>query len=502
MKSSKKSFIIYNIVRFWDFVCRKYGESLLGALISRLVACFKAGILWRFLTHDGPIGTTWGESRFYRALQWCLDLPAGVLARVGKLAPNGVVPPLCRKLCVPLLGVMLLLLLVIPQQYWNNLYSLVMVCGILILYYLSSLSGEKNKLSLKAVGAWPVLFLLVVLLSWFWSDSRALGTRYLAFAFTCAVLVLLLVTVADTEKKLRTILRFGAAGMAVCSIWAVCQRIIGVAPSAALTDLSLNPDMPGRVFSFFENPNSFANLLVFFAPLMLSMAIFSKKNLERLAYLAVFLLCAFALVMTYSRGGWLALAFAIFVLMLFVCPRWVPLVALLCIAALPLLPENILSRLLTIFNFSDSSTYTRGYIYSAMGKLILLNPVFGVGIGADTLRQSVQDAGVYVAQSPFVHGHNLYLQLWAESGIFALIAFFGSLFGTMRKGTRALKLQSVSPLLRGIVVGCISGLSGALLFGITDYAWSYPRIMVLFWFLFALLLAAIRIIEKEAGNNA
>ena len=83
------------------------------------------------------------------------------------------------------------------------------------MYYLSSLSGEKNKLSLKAVGAWPVLFLLVVLLSWFWSDSRALGTRYLAFAFTCAVLVLLLVTVADTEKKLRTILRFGAAGMAV-----------------------------------------------------------------------------------------------------------------------------------------------------------------------------------------------------------------------------------------------------------------------------------------------
>ncbi|MBR4057714.1 MAG: O-antigen ligase family protein [Oscillospiraceae bacterium] len=501
MKISEKSFIIYYIVRFWNFVCRKYEESVLGSVVARLVACFRAGILWRFLTHDGPIGTTWGESRFYRAVQWCLALPARALARLGAHSPDGLFSRLCKRLCVPLLGAMLLLLLVIPQRYWNNLYSLVMVCGILILYYLSSLCGKMQRLALKDVGAWPVLLLLVVTLSWFWSESRTLGTRYLAFAFTCALLVLLVVSTADTEKKLRTILRLGAVGMAVCSICAVCQRLIGVAPNAALTDLALNPDMPGRVYSFFENPNSFANLLVFFAPLMLCLAIFSKKTLERLAFLAVFLLCALALVMTYSRGGWLALAFSVFVLMLFLCPRWVPFVALLCVAALPLLPANILNRLLSIFNFSDSSTYTRGYIYSAMGNLILRHPIFGVGIGADTLRQSVQQSGVYVAKSPFVHGHNLYLQLWAESGIFALVAFFGSLFVTMRKGRRALKTQSASPFLRGVVVGCISGLSGALLFGITDYAWSYPRIMVLFWFLFALLLAAIRIIEKEAGKN-
>lgn len=500
MSYLQNSFFISLLIRFWDWVCARFQESLTAKLLSKLIQTFTAGRIWLFLTRNGVIGSGLQGSCLLRAVQWCLDLPVRLCARIGSKAPSGLLPRLFGALVVPALGVMMLLLFVIPQTSWNNLYSLVMVLCILALYLASSLSGQMRRLTLQPIGSWPCLFAIVVVLSWFWSDSPELGTRFLFFAITCMLLVLLVVSATDTERKLIWLVRFTALGLAICSLYACYQRYVGVAADGILTDLDLHAYMPGRVYSFFENPNSFANLLVFFAPLMLCMAVFSKKPLERVGFLAVFLLSGLALLMTFSRGGWLALAFAMFVLMLLLCPRWVPLVIIVGLLALPLLPDSILMRLLSIFNFSDSSTYTRGYIYSAMLKIIGQNPIFGVGLGAESLRYSVKCAGVYLAKALFIHGHNIYLQIWAESGIFALIAFLGSIFFSMRAGRRAIaERREITPL-RGVIAGCISGLSGSLIFGITDYAWSYPRIMVMFWFLFALLLAATHITNnKEAG---
>lgn len=494
----ENSFIVGLIVRFWAFICRLYQNSFLSRLVNGLVSYFCSGCVWRFLTHDG-LGKSWEESRLCRLLQWCADLPVRFFAWIGRIAPRSRIAAFCGWLVVPALGLMMFLLFIIPQERWNNLYSLAMSVGICLLFFVYSLSGEKHSLSVGSVGVWPVLFFIIVALSWLWSDVHGESARFLFFAVTCALVVLLFASSVDTEKKLMTVLRISTLGLAVCAVYALYQRYIGVEPDEVLTDLSIHSDMPGRVYSFFENPNSFANLLVFFAPLMLTMAIYARKSLERLAYLLVFLLCGLALLMTYSRGGWLALAFSIFILMLFVCPRWVPLVVILCFAAIPLLPQNILHRLLSIFNGSDSSTYTRGYIYSAMLKLIRNHPVFGVGLGADAVRRAVVYEQVYIAKANFSHGHNIFMQIWAESGIFALVAFLGSMFATMRNGRRALKKLSSPTPVKGIIVGSISGLAGALLFGITDYAWSYPRVMVLFWYLFALLLAGIHTINKEAG---
>ena len=495
----QNSLFVNIVLRFWNFVCRKYSESLTGALIGRLVHKFRSGVVWRFLTHDGPLAVSWRSSFFCRSLEWILDLPVRLCVRIGQRFPNSLTAALCRSLTAPLLGLMLFLLLVIPQDYWNNLYSLVMIVGILLIYLASSLSGTPHRLQLADTGFWTVLFFFIIALSWLWSQSVSASTRFLCFSLTCALTVLLFISAVDTEEKLLTVVRLCAVGLAVCCVYALYQRVVGVKINPSLTDLSLHSYMPGRVFSFFENPNSYANILVFFAPLMLCMTVYSRRRIERLAFFAVFLLCGIALLMTYSRGGWLALAFSVFILLLFFFPRWVPLLMILCVAAVPLLPDNILNRLLSVFNFSDSSTYTRGYIYSAMLKLIRNHPLFGVGLGADTVRRAVKEESVYIASAAFSHGHNIYFQIWAESGVFALIAFLGSMFSGMRSGYRAVKTVKKGSLPRGVVIGCIAGLSGALLFGITDYAWSYPRIMVLFWFLFSLLAAGTRIINKEVG---
>ena len=63
--------------------------------------------------------------------------------------------------------------------------------------------------------------------------------------------------------------------------------------------------------------------------------------------------------------------------------RLLPLFLLAGCAAVPLLPDSILSRLLSIFNFHDTSISSRFPIYEASFKAIAANPVLGVGLGSE-----------------------------------------------------------------------------------------------------------------------
>ena len=63
--------------------------------------------------------------------------------------------------------------------------------------------------------------------------------------------------------------------------------------------------------------------------------------------------------------------------------------------------------------------------------------------------------------------------------------------GAGRKGSIAL---------RGVAAGSAAGIIGALVFGLTDYIWSYPRIMLLYWLLFGVMLAAVRLCGSETDK--
>ncbi len=455
----------------WRWICRQYDRSLLR----------------RVMKWESTLDAKLPESILGSFLDLLLSLPDRILR--GSMVGT-VFQSFASRWTVILLGFTGLVLLSVPYENWNNYYALYL----LIAAFGLLLFSHERRLSLREVGFWPLAFALITFASatGFWSRFPGESSRFFAFALSCTLAVLICVHTANTPEKLTRILLFVALGLFICCGFGLWQRIDGIEPNAHYTDLTANAKMPGRVYSFFDNPNSFAIIPVLFGPVMLAMVCYAPRLWQRLVFALAFLLSAACLIMTYTRGAWVAWLVSILVFVLTVRPKAAPWLIGLGAVCVPLLPQTVLARFLTIFS-GDSSINSRAPIYMAIVRLIKRNLIFGVGLGSTTLRRVVNTSGYYTGFAYFVHSHNQFTQIWGESGIFALVSYVFATFFPIKRGIRAGADRTGDPVIRAVAVGSACGLISAVLFGLTDYLWSYPRIMLLYWLLFGLMTAAVKL---------
>lgn len=489
-------------LRLWKIIDCKWDASLCMALLRRLGAVFKSGVAFAFFVRRPVLDRALKQSKLAAALMWCANIVPMLLGKLNRRFPkllNGsLVWSALEKLTLPVLCAMLLFMFVMPQEHWNNMYSLAFAVMALLLFWLSGVRDESRRLSLQGLGGWTVVFFAITLASTFWSLDFGTSIRYMAFWITSFIVIMVLVSLVRNERQLIAVVICMAIGMLIASGYAVMQRAGGLEASAVLSDMKLNSGMPGRVYSFFENPNSFANVLVLFAPVMLTMGLDKHHKVRSAFFLFVFLVGALALVMTYSRGGWIAIALSMFTLILIAEPKYAPLLIVVGCAALPILPENIVNRIITIFT-GDSSISTRMYLYDGAFGAIASSPIIGVGLGSEVTGIAATASGRYLLAEtmPFVHSHNLYFEIWAETGVVGLVAFLFAMFYALQKTGRAARNKSASKTARCISAGMMAAFVGSLFFGVTDYPWCYPRVLVMFWFAFALMLAAVKLCENQ-----
>ncbi len=387
-------------------------------------------------------------------------------------------------------------LLSIHHKQWNNMYSLLLATAALLCLWLRNIRGS-GLVRFDAIGLWPLVFAFVTLASALWAPKPDESLRFAVFSVTCMLIVGVCTSAVKNERQFTLLMLSFALGIFACSAYGFYQRfVMGIPASSSFTDLSVNANMPGRVYSFFDNPNACANVLVFFTPLMLGCALYTPGKRKKAAFWLAFVLGVGTMLMTYSRGAWMAFAVGVFVMIIILRPRLIPVFAILFFIAVPMLPANILNRFFTIFGGSDSSINSRTYIYTAVYNIIKDNPLGGVGLGTTNLKYIADEYGYYNAAFPFVHAHSIYLEIWAESGILALGSFVLTMFFALKKGVRTVR-SGTSPVLHGAAAGCVGGIVGSMIFGITDYAWSYPRVMALFWFLIAIVYTASRLAAES-----
>lgn len=503
---------VYNIICFLWLKIKAAAEcSLAGGVLKSIMDFFgrltnASGIRQMFLSRCAT-DEKWRSSITYRVIDAVVNFIPWLIGKIsdrfGTALNGSAIFRALRKLggfAPYMVCLSLIVMMSVHHEYWNNTYSLIMAVLAIGFLWLGSLrGGGAGRIDIAAIGFWPIVFAVVSVASAIWSRNVNDSFRFLIFFITCMMMAAACVSSVNSEKQLYAVLLSCALGLIICSGYGFYQKfILGIPASSSFTDLALNATMPGRVYSFFDNPNTFANVLVFFSPLMLTLTIYAPKKWTKVVFAVAFIAAVTVLLMTYSRGAWLAFAASVAIIVMLLRPRLIPLFIVAAIILIPFLPASILNRIVTIFVGGDSSINSRAYIYTAMYDLIKDYPLSGVGLGAGAVKKIADYGGYYQAHFPFVHAHSIYMEIWAESGIMGIVSFVFTIFFALKKGVSTVKSKTASPLLKGVGAGCVGGIAGAMVFGITDYGWYYPRVMVFFWILAAIVYAGAKL-SKRTG---
>ncbi|MCX4370694.1 MAG: O-antigen ligase family protein [Dysosmobacter sp.] len=496
------------LFHLWLYLLALYDSSTLHRLLTRAGSwCSRqinASRLLAPLCREGCVARAWPESLLCRALNFLVNLPLLLLQKLYTLLSPILEDSFFARFVFTLgdktPSVQFWLILVmwsIPFSRWNNAYSLAAFFLLLLLFHAGAMRRREYRIALERVGFYPLLLFGSIFLAVVFSRLRSSSARFLVYHISAALCVIVTVSAVRHVEDLKR-LAAGAAGCALTSsLYGIYQRSQGVKVNPSNVDLrlALNVGMPGRVDSIFDNANTFAEVLVLLLPLTLALALCSKKLLGKAMAFCAFSLGVVALGMTYSRASWVGFACALTVMIFLWKPKLIPAFALFCCLAVPLLPTTIWNRILTIGNLSDASTLSRIPLYEGTLRLIKASPISGAGLGTAAVQRYLSFHNLYRGDFPYVHAHNFYLQVWAEAGILGIISFLAAMLWGVKQAARTVR-HCESSAARTITCGAAAALCGIMVCGLADYPWNYPRVMCIFWFVFAMALAGINLCSK------
>ena len=493
--------------QIWVWLCDVYSTSTLRRFLAAAGRWCNGQIetsrILRPLCREGAAARVWKDSLLCRIISFLANLP-GTLLHAWYKAWNltfedsffarlvfdmGDNTSAAQFWCIAALWC-------IPYELWNNAYSFMTGILLLLLFYAGSM--RTGRLDVERIGFYPAVMLLSVVLAVVFSYAPGLSARFLVYHVSAALLVVITVSAVRNAADLKRL----CAGATVCvagtGAYGIVQRIQGVKVNPSYVDLKVNAGMPGRVYSIFDNPNTFAQVLLLLLPLVLALMLTAKHWQWKVICAGIFCVGGMAMAMTYSRASWVGLACTMAVFVFLWKPKLIPAFLVLCVLAVPLLPTTVLNRILTIANTSDSSTSSRVPLYQAALAVIRRSPVTGAGLGTAATQAYIQNLNLYHGKAPFVHSHDFYLEVWIQMGILGVVGFVGSMLWNIKNAARAARHSGPS-VGRTVAAAAASAMCGAMVCGIADFLWNYPRVMCIFWFTFAMAIAGVKVCTQEAN---
>lgn len=462
----------------------------------------------RFLWREGTLPRSWKGSVTCIVLTFLLNLPITVckaVYRAGKRVWDGsyvfrAVSWVCGKSFF-FLGACVAVMLMVPHARWNNLYGLYMAVILAAIFAVGVAARPRVRLQPDELSPYYILFMAFIVYAFMGSLDWGLSIRFVGFHLAAFLLCLIAVSAVRKYEQLELVCVLAVAGLTVAALYGCYQGVIGVEVVANQQDLLVNAGMPGRVYSFFDNPNNFGELLVMLTPLTYALFLNAKTLRGKLFAMLSSAICAVALAFTYSRSSWLGIALATVVFIALWNWKVLPLLVVLGALAVPLLPETIYNRILTIGNTKDTSTSYRFAIYKASGVLMRDYWYRGVGLGSDILKQTFKGYPSMFDGNYPIHTHNNYLQMWAETGILGAIAFIAALLYQLKEGTKAV-VGCRDKRVRNLLAAALAGFCGIVLISVAEYTWFYARNMFVYFFLFGLIAAGIKLARQSGREDA
>ena len=252
------------------------------------------------------------------------------------------------------------------------------------------------------------------------------------FLLKAILIFIVIVNAVRTKRRLYALLLLALVVSVYLSLYAIQDYQSGVFNVGYDGTVRIT----GRIKGLFENANELALHLATMAPIAVCLA-FAKRGLVRkVLYFGSALIMIAAIVVTFSRGGFLALAAVSFFLVrklgrdrrLSTTAGFVLAVVLFFAVA----PGDYGGRLSTIFNTASDLTGSASQRNQVLKRSILVTlryPIFGVGVG-NFHHKSFQELGT----------HNAYTQVGSEMGIAAMVVYIMFLVYPYRRLSEIQKL--------------------------------------------------------------
>jgi putative inorganic carbon (hco3(-)) transporter len=241
--------------------------------------------------------------------------------------------------------------------------------------------------------------------------------------FIKAVLMfVVMVNAVRTERRLRALLWLALAASCFLAVSAISDY------SAGRFNLR-GERLTGAVGGMFGNPNDLALHLVTMIPVAVAFAFTKRNRLAKIAYATCAALLVAAVVVSFSRGGFLGLVGAGGVLAwklgrrhklaVGVC------VLVVALGFIALAPGDYTARLGTITSVSADLTGSSSQRQAVLIRSILVtarHPLLGVGMG-----------NFHIVSIHELVSHNAFTQVSAEMGLGALVVYVWFLFAPLRR---------------------------------------------------------------------
>lgn len=347
-----------------------------------------------------------------------------------------------------------------------NAFYYCLFWGVIIAYLLNKRKiFFKNKFLLKLL----CFFSLSIIFSVIMAKDRSTALKYSFYYFGLLPLILP-ATLFDEREKTKAIQTVFTAALVV-SILAIYQFFFGFKHLAYfITQQGINESFihdyafRQRVFFPFATPGLLASFL--------SSSIFLGLYLNKKLWLNFLLMLALVLTQSLSAILCFGFTFAVYIL-LFAKKRQIWFFVFFVFFVSSIIALVLFLRMGSTKDYlrPDFSITMRLNYWQETIEVIRIRPWFGQGPG-----------NVVLEGARF--SHNLFLQLWAESGIFAVTSFLWLIINGLQKAWSKIKIaqqKNILPLLAGLVVFISQNL--------LDFSFFLPETNFIFWLILGMLWA-------------
>ena len=365
-----------------------------------------------------------------------------------------------------------------------------------------------GKLSLRTPADWPVLLLFLMVPVTLWATSLPEITATQVYRLLTGIAIYYaIVNWTTTTRRLRLIL---SGVVATGLILSLSAPLTVTWPTGKLSFI------PASLYSHFTvivadtiHPNVMAGSLVILLPIPLAWLFFSWrviKGWQRLLAIAAVLGMSSVLILTKSRGAWMAFALAL-VFMILLRWRW-GWVSILVGGLAGGIGVYILgfNTLIDFLLRSDTIGGVDGRIEVWSRAIYMIQDFPFTGIGMGTFTKVADTLYPFFTASPgqVAHAHNLFLQIAVDLGIPGLIAWLAVLLLGVTQAWQVYRLGKgvEDAFTTGLGAGLLVSQLALIVHGMTDaVTWGMVKPAPLVWVVWGLAIAGGNIYRNLMKNE-